>query len=423
MIHTRDSLLQSYAAVRARTAMICAPLEREDHAVQPADFVSPPKWHLGHTTWFFETFILKRYLDGYTVYHPMYQYIFNSYYEALGERVERSRRGALSRPTVDDVHEYRDQVDVLVPQAIMNVSDELLQELGTALEIGLQHEEQHQELLAMDIKYILGMNPLRPPYQNLRNKIALDLVPGEAFLPVKGGLGRIGYSGDGFCFDNERPEHDVLTRDFQMGRGLVTNGEFMRFVEQQGYERHDLWLSDGWAVVQREQWRAPLYWVLIDNNWWEYTMNGLHPLDFDAPVCHVSYYEANAYARFCGARLPTEIEWEIASQQYPQDLAHANVLESGRFHPTHETRAHGDTLHQMIGDVWEWTSSSYLPYPGYQPYEGALGEYNAKFMVNQMVLRGGCCVTPRGHIRPTYRNFFQPEMRWQFSGIRLAKDL
>lgn len=402
--------------------MLCSPLEREDHAVQPMDFVSPPKWHLGHTTWFFEMFILNPYLPNYKPFNEKYQFVFNSYYESLGERVNRANRGALSRPTVDEVHAYREHVDNLVPDAIFEVSDDKMEALGEVLELGLQHEQQHQELLLMDIKYILGKNPLQPAYHKPRHDN--DGMPFRAaeFLPVRGGVAKIGYDGDGFCFDNERPAHDVLTRDFMMQRDLVTNAEYLMFVEQGGYQRHSLWLSDGWAVAQREQWRAPLYWELIDGSWFEYTLGGLKPLDFDAPVCHISYYEADAYAKFCGARLPTEQEWEVATQQYPPNIAAANLLDTGRYHPTGATRI-GEGPHQMLGDVWQWTSSSYLPYPGYKPYDGPLAEYNGKFMVNQMVLRGGCCSTPRDHVRTTYRNFFQPEMRWEFSGIRLAKDV
>lgn len=418
----RESLIQHYHFVRAYTEMLCSPLEREDYAVQPAEFVSPPKWHLGHTTWFFEAFILSPYIAGYNPYHNLYQYVFNSYYEALGQRVERARRGALSRPTVDEVQEYRSHVDMLVPGAILSVPDTQLGALAETLELGLQHEQQHQELLLMDVKYILGKNPLMPAYHDVHVDLSAGAGAPDLFLPVRGGVASIGYAGAKFCFDNEHPAHDVLIRDFQLRRGLVTNAEYLSFVEQDGYKRHDLWLSDGWTIAQRDQWRAPLYWELIDGAWHEYTLGGLHPLDFDAPVCHVSYYEADAYAKFRGCRLPTEQEWEIATQQYPPDEPGANLLENGRYHPMRVSNGNHADLQQMLGDAWQWTSSSYLPYPGYKPYAGLLAEYNGKFMVNQMVLRGGSCATPREHIRTTYRNFFQPEMRWQFSGIRLAKD-
>jgi ergothioneine biosynthesis protein EgtB len=417
---SRESLLARFRAVRGESVRICAPLEPDDYVVQPVDFVSPPKWHLGHTTWFFETFFPCRYLKNYRRVDDRYPYVFNSYYEALGERILRPRRGSLSRPTVKDVYAYRARVDEAVEKAIGAVGDSDWPAFAATFELGLHHEQQHQELLMMDIKYILGGNPLHPAYceADARSSAA---TPPLKFLPVKGGVSEIGDRTDGFAFDNERPRHQVLTRDFLLGSRLITNGEYRAFLGDGGYRRPEFWLSDGWATIQQEQWHAPLYWDLVDGEWHEFTLAGLAPVDDDSPVCHVSYYEADAFAKWSGKRLPTEQEWEVAAQQFKACGDAGTFLDGSLCHPAH-ARDGGSEPSQMLGDLWEWTGSAYLPYPGYVPFAGALGEYNGKFMINQMVLRGGCCATPRDHIRASYRNFFQPNMRWAFSGIRLAAD-
>jgi ergothioneine biosynthesis protein EgtB len=398
MPSTTKELLARYVRVRRATEAICAPLEIDDHLVQPVDFVSPPKWHLGHTTWFFETFVLKKHLPGYLEIDPHYRWVFNSYYEALGERVQRPKRASMARPTLAQVREYRAIVDALVPQPVQSLTDAQWCEFAPLFELGMQHEEQHQELLYMDIKYILRCSPSRPAY-SCAGPIPTSPTS-SGFLDIPGGIQQIGFDGDAFCFDNERPRHDVLLRNARIARAPVTNGEYLAFIDDGGYNRPDLWLSDGWARVQTEQWAAPLYWEMIDGVWHEFTLRGLSPVERSTPVCHVSYFEADAFARWSGKRLPTESEYEVAAQR------------------------HGVGTGGMlgVGAVWEWTSSAYLAYPGFVPFAGALAEYNGKFMVNQMVLRGGCCATPDGHARITYRNFFQPEMRWQFAGIRLADD-
>ncbi len=400
MADSREQLLARYARVRRATEDLCAPLEVDDHLVQPVDFVSPPKWHLGHTTWFFETFVLKNYLPGYSAIDPHYQWVFNSYYEALGDRVMRPKRASIARPTLAQVRAYRAAVDALVPKTIAGVTDAQWRALAPVFELGMHHEEQHQELLFMDVKYILRCSPSRPAYSPSGPTPTAQRTGAGEFLCVQKGIHQIGFDGEGFCFDNERPRHDVLVRDSRIARAPVTNGEYQAFIDDGGYRRADLWLSDGWARVLAEGWEAPLYWEKIDGAWHEFTLRGLQPLDPNAPVCHVSYFEADAFARWCGKRLPTEEEWETAVAR-------------------HGT---GDAGFLGVGEAWEWTASAYLPYPGFVPFAGALGEYNGKFMVSQMVLRGGCCATPAGHARITYRNFFQPEMRWQFGGIRLADD-
>lgn len=402
-------LLDRYQQVRQVSEKICQPLAIEDYTIQSMPDVSPPKWHLAHTTWFFETFLLVPYLPGYTVFHPQFGYLFNSYYEAVGARHPRHQRGLLSRPTVAEVYRYRAHVDRAMMELLCSVEHP---DLADLLILGLHHEQQHQELLLTDIKHILALNPLHPIYRD-------DLQPPTftdstfQWLKYSGGLYSIGHQSDEFAFDNESPRHQTYLQDYKLGNRLVTNGEYLEFIQTGGYQEAKYWLAEGWATVQAHQWRFPLYWELIDNDWYVMTLGGLQRVDERKPVCHVSFYEADAYATWKGKRLPTEAEWEIATIDLPQT---GNFLDSDYLDPTPANNLH----HQFFGDVWEWTQSAYLPYPGFQIADGAIGEYNGKFMCNQMVLRGGSCVTSANHIRPTYRNFFPPSTRWQFSGIRLA---
>jgi ergothioneine biosynthesis protein EgtB len=407
------SLSDRYQQIRLTSESICQPLAIEDYGIQSMPDVSPPKWHLAHTTWFFETFLLVPHLPGYEVFHPQFGYLFNSYYEAVGARHPRPQRGLLSRPTVEEVYRYRAYVN----QAMVSLLSALDPKLESLLWIGFHHEQQHQELLLTDIKHILALNPLRPAYRSdLPDPSPVAIAAKEQWLDYPGGLGAIGHTLEEFAFDNEAPQHQVYLQDYWLAARLVTNGEYLEFIQAGGYSRPEYWLAEGWATLQSQQWQAPLYWEQIDGNWWVMTLAGLKRLNEHEPVCHVSLYEADAYARWANKRLPTEAEWEVAATQVPLQ---GNFLESGQLHPT---PAAGVTRpDQIFGDVWEWTQSAYLPYPGYQPAPGAVGEYNGKFMCSQMVLRGGACVTSSSHIRPTYRNFFPPSTRWQFSGIRLAR--
>lgn len=411
---THQPLTSFYQQVRQISEQICKPLAIEDYGIQSMPDVSPPKWHLAHTTWFFETFLLPH-LRGYQVFHPQFGYLFNSYYEAIGERHPRPQRGLLSRPTVEEIYRYRAYVDEGMRSLLSNSLDPQLESL---VQLGLHHEQQHQELLLTDIKHILALNPLRPVYQP-----SLPAQSGspsqEQWLDYPGGLYAIGHDQSeptpDFAFDNESPRHQVYLQDYWLASRLVKNDEYLEFVQSGGYSKPEYWLAEGWATIQAQQWQAPLYWEQIDGDWWVMTLGGMQRLNADEPVCHVSFYEADAYARWAGKRLPTEAEWEVATDQVPLQ---GNFLEAGRLHPT---PANGSTRpDQLFGDVWEWTQSAYLPYPRYQPAAGAVGEYNGKFMCGQMVLRGGSCVTSQSHIRSTYRNFFPPATRWQFSGIRLS---
>ncbi len=404
-----DWLAEQYRAVRAATSRLCEPLVTEDYLIQSMPDVSPTKWHIAHTTWFFETFVLSA-LPDYKPFHPSYSYLFNSYYNAVGRRWARSNRGLLSRPTVQDVIDYRAYVDAQMERVLERLDTLPLD--PDVLILGLHHEQQHQELMVTDIKHVFSINPLDLVYREA-------LPAGRAAAPLRwsafpGGVCEIGYAGDGFAFDNESPRHRVYVEPFALGSRLVTNGEWMAFMADGGYTQPLIWLSDGWATVNAQNWDSPLYWEQRDGEWWHYTLSGMRPVDPDEPVCHVSFYECDAYARWAGARLPSEAEWEIAAAGAP--IA-GNFVDDGRYHP-----APAGASSQLYGDVWEWTASPYTAYPGYRPAAGALGEYNAKFMCNQMVLRGGSCATPRSHIRPTYRNFFPPDARWQFMGLRLAKD-
>lgn len=380
-------LLQEYKRIRARSEEICRPLKTEDYVVQPVADVSPPKWHLGHTTWFYETFLLQPNLPGYELFDADYNFVFNSYYESVGKRVIRTHRGNLSRPSVEDVYKYRKHVDAAMQQWLQQ---DLSLELQQLVMLGLNHEEQHQELLYTDIKFILGHNPLLPAYGTVPYE-AVRTAGQPVSIPVKAGIYEVGHAGDGFCFDNECGRHKVYLGDYSIQSEPETNAGFLEFIEAGGYQDFRFWHSEGWDWVQQHHIGAPLYWHKVDGQWKHYTWAGLQPIDPSAPVAHISYYEAAAYASWKGMRLPTEFEWEVAARQF------------------------------KWGQRWEWTESAYLPYPGFVKAPGAIGEYNGKFMVSQMVLRGASEVTPPGHSRITYRNFFHPHLRWQFTGLRLAK--
>ena len=406
----------AYTATRQATEQLCAPLETEDYVIQATPDVSPTKWHIAHVTWFFETFLLKPHLPGYEPIDPQYEYLFNSYYNTIGPQYDRPSRGLLSRPTVAEVYAYRAHVDRAMLALLEGASEAQMAEVGPAVTLGINHEQQHQELLLTDIKYNLSINPLRHAYHTVE-------LPRRRSAPLAwhdedGGVVEVGHDGSGFSFDNESPRHEALLKPYRIASRPVTCGEYAAFVEDGGYTRPDLWLSEGWGTAQAEGWEAPLYWERIDGDWWVFTLSGMQRLDEHAPVCHLSYVEADAYARWAGVRLPTEQEWEHAAAGAP---VRGNLAETGLFQPV-APGGNGAGLQQLYGDVWEWTQSAYLPYPGFTPVEGALGEYNGKFMVGQMVLRGGSCVTPGSHIRATYRNFFHPADRWQFQGVRLAAD-
>ncbi|MBA4139504.1 MAG: ergothioneine biosynthesis protein EgtB [Segetibacter sp.] len=381
------TLLEKYKDIRKRTEDICAPLQTEDYVVQPVADVSPPKWHIGHTTWFFETFLLKEHLKGYKEYNPDYNYVFNSYYETVGARVIRTDRGNLSRPTVKDVYSYRKYVDDAMTSILSNNAGAQLKDI---ILLGFSHEEQHQELLHTDIKYILGHNPLFPAYSS-DTDISQNETPTNEFVSIKKGLYEIGYSGEGFCFDNELSTHQVYLQDYKIATELVSNGEYLEFIMADGYKNFRYWHAEGWDWVKTNDIQSPMYWHLIDGNWFHYTLQGLQPIDENGTLNHISFYEASAYAAWKGIRLPTEFEWEAAA------------------------------LYFNWGQRWEWTESAYLPYPGFTKAPGAIGEYNGKFMVNQKVLRGASQVTSPNHSRITYRNFFHPHLRWQYTGIRLAQ--
>lgn len=392
-------LVRSYRNIRGHTEELCKPLQTEDYIPQPVVDVSPPKWNIAHTTWFFEEMVLKRFVEDYKVFDPDFGFLFNSYYNTVGERTARDHRGDLSRPTVERVFEYRRYVDRHMLDLLSGleagdaaVSAVRSDELARLVVLGLNHEQQHQELFLTDLKFTFALNPLFPAYKENFAQVE-ETEPGEAsFIEIPEGIYEIGHTGDGFCFDNELARHKVFLHEFLISDRLVTNADYIEFIADGGYERHDLWLSEGWDWVARERVRTPLYWHDRKGEWHQYTLGGLRKLPMDAPVCHISFYEAAAFAEWKGVRLPTEFEWEAASGNFDW------------------------------GKRWEWTNSAYLPYPGFKRPAGAVGEYNGKFMINQMVLRGASVVTPPGHSRPTYRNFFHPHLRWQFTGIRLAAD-
>jgi ergothioneine biosynthesis protein EgtB len=417
-----ECLSQRYKDVRQFTERLCQPLVTEDYVIQAMPDVSPPKWHLAHTSWFFETFILAPASPGYQLHNPIYSYLFNSYYIAAGERHSRPKRGLLSRPTVEEIYRYRVSVDQHMISLLEGSHAEEFERWTPLIKLGLHHEQQHQELLLTDVKYNFACNPLRPAYA--AGGGVSHHPPAVAPLRWAGfpeGVYWIGHDGGDFAFDNESPRHRSFIEAFELASRLITNGEYLAFMADGGYERPELWLSMGWDVVHREGWRAPLYWEERDATWWTMTLAGMQPVRHAEPVCHVSYYEADAYARWADARLPTEEEWEVAAKLLPVS---GNFVERQAFHPVSIIATDSTApLVQMFGDVWEWTQSHYSPYPGFVPPSGAIGEYNGKFMANQFVLRGGSCATSASHIRPSYRNFFPPDARWQFMGIRLAKTI
>jgi ergothioneine biosynthesis protein EgtB len=421
-----ERLRDHFHQVRNFTSALSAGLEPEDCVVQSMPDVSPTKWHLAHTTWFFETFILKKFVPGYRAEIPEYAYLFNSYYNAAGDMHRRDLRGLISRPTVSQAQRYRASVDSHVDALLSNPDESLLDEMEAILILGFHHEQQHQELLITDIKHVFAQNPLYPVFRQRNRDIAAKAVTPIHFIDFEETVTAIGHNGNEFAYDNEGPQHRALVPAFSLSTRPVTNGEYIAFIEDNGYNRPEFWLSLGWMTVNEQRWNAPLYWTKRDGAWWNFTLSGLRPVDQSEPVTHVSYFEADAYTNWAGARLPTEFEWERAALSCPIE---GNFVETELFHPMAVASAvsadklgKGQRLHQMFGDVWEWTRSAYSPYPGYRAAPGALGEYNGKFMCNQYVLRGGSCATSRTHIRRTYRNFFQPEKRWQFTGIRLARD-
>ena len=413
MDSNRSTLLEKYRSIRGVTEALCEPLEVEDYVIQSMPEASPAKWHLAHTSWFFETFVLERAVSGYRPLDDRYRSLFNSYYYSVGPMHLRPERGLISRPTVAQVREYRRHVDRGMERFMKEADDATLATYASVVTLGLSHCQQHQELLLTDLKHAFWKNPLLPAYRNAAKSEGVEPLA-LRWIPIAEGVREIGHDGSGFAFDNESPRHRVFVGPFRIGHRLVTNREYLEFMKDGGYERPDLWLSDGWITRVEEAWDAPLYWLRHDEGWNQFTLGGLRALDPAEPVCHVSYYEADAYARWAGARLPTEAEWEVAAEDAPIT---GGFLESGRFHPAPTRDA---SMAQLYGEVWQWTASAYSAYPGYAPLSGALGEYNGKFMSGQMVLRGASCVTPRSHARRTYRNFFPPRMRWQFVGIRLA---
>ena len=421
LLQTSDpvrSLIDEYRLVRAASETLCAPLETEDFGIQTMADVSPPKWHLAHVSWFFETFVLKPNLQGYREFHPRFGHLFNSYYETVGTFHPRAKRGLLSRPLVKEVYAYRAHVDRAMERLLQDSSAASDDELRALITLGLNHEQQHQELLVTDIKHIFACNPLQPRYPTKRGSTR-DATPLQ-WIDFRPGIYEIGHVGDGdFGFDNEFPRHQVFLNGFRLASRPVTNAEFLAFMDAGGYGQVDLWLSEAWKHLRETRWQAPLYWARTQDGWQHRTLAGWSPIDPGAPVCHLSYYEADAYARWRGKRLPTEAEWEIAAADLP---VQGNFADSRLFQPSSDASA-ASGLQQMFGDVWEWTQSPYTGYPGFRAQRGFLGEYNGKFMCSQMVLRGGSCATPAGHVRASYRNFFYPQDRWQFSGLRLAEDI
>ncbi|HEY4376772.1 MAG TPA: ergothioneine biosynthesis protein EgtB [Acidimicrobiales bacterium] len=421
----RQSALDHLFTTRDLTERLASPLAPEDQVVQSMPDVSPTKWHRAHTTWFFETFVLGPHAAGYQPVHPGYDFLFNSYYEQVGPRYPRAERGLISRPTCDEVAAYRSSVDLALADLAAAADDRTWSAVAPLVELGVHHEQQHQELLLMDIKHVFSCNPLEPAYQPAGTgspPAGSPAAPGWVDLDVDE-INEVGHDGSGFAYDNEGPRHRTLLRPFRLADRMVTEGDWLAFIADGGYQRPELWLSEGWATVQSQGWSAPLYWQADGDGWSVFTLRGRRPVDPSVPVVHASFFEADAYARWAGARLPTEEEWEVAARTAPA-ADRPNDLGTGRLHPAASPdRADvGTGLRQLAGDAWEWTASPYRPYPGFTPPPGAIGEYNGKFMCNQMVLRGGAAITPTGHTRPSYRNFFPPASRWAFSGLRLASD-
>ncbi len=426
-----ERLRDRFHQIRKFTNSLCTTLEPEDCVVQSMPDVSPTKWHLAHTTWFFETFILKKFVPGYRAEIPEYAYLFNSYYNAAGDMHRRDLRGLISRPTVSEAQRYRASIDSHMDDLLSDADEQLLDDIEPLLVLGVHHEQQHQELLITDIKHVFAQNPLYPIYRKGKTGGRSSATPDShssplPFIDFEREIVEIGHDSHGFAYDNEGPRHEVLVPAFSLGSRPITNSEYIAFIEDNGYRRPEFWLSLGWMTVNEQRWDAPLYWTKCDGAWWNFTLSGFRAVDGSEPVTHISYFEADAYANWAGARLPTEFEWERTVSDCPIE---GNFVEDELFHPAAVTSAIPANrpalelrLDQMFGDVWEWTRSAYSPYPGYHAGPGALGEYNGKFMCNQYVLRGGSCATSRTHIRRTYRNFFQPEKRWQFTGIRLARD-
>jgi len=417
----REAAIERIVEIRRESEALTASLTPEDQSIQSMPDVSPTKWHLAHTTWFFETFILTRLDPDYRTFDPAFAYLFNSYYEVVGPRHPRPERGLLSRPTVDVVAAYRDHVSTAIIRFIEDVAPEAWREAAPLVELGVQHEQQHQELILMDIKHVFSMNPLLPAYQAPRPQARAPETP-LAWAEFAGGLVEIGHRGSGFAFDNETPRHKVWLEPFSLATRPISCGEYLVFIEAGGYQKPEFWLSDGWGMVREQGWQAPLYWACENGEWSIFTLSGRRRLNPSEPVCHVSFYEADAFAKWAGKRLPTEAEWETAAEGL---AVSGNFADSRHFDPRSDGAEANEKLklRQMFGDVWEWTASPYIPYPRFRPAAGAVGEYNGKFMSSQMVLRGGCAVTPSGHVRASYRNFFPPSARWAFSGLRLAEDV
>lgn len=416
--HSREFLLNRFREVRSFTEKLTDPLETEDFVIQIATHGSPAKWHLAHSSWFFEAFLLEKAVKGFESMHPKYSYLFNSYYLQTGDPHCRDKRGNLSRPTVEEIFEYRRYVNEQLEAFILNSSDEEWTEWAPVIEIGIHHEQQHQELLITDLKMMLAQNPLHPAYKDQRTRPLSATPKPMKWISFDEGVREIGHRGDRFGYDNEFPRHKTYIHPFSLANRLVTNGEFMEFMKSGAYSDPKFWLDEGFAVITEENWNAPKYWKKIDGEWHHFTLNGLEKIDPNEPVTHVSYFEADAYARWKGCRLPTEQEWEVAAES---EELNGNFVDADHMHPVaNNYRDQG--FSQMFGEVWQWTSSAYAAYPGYKPFPGKLGEYNGKFMCNQYVLRGGSCATSKNHFRKTYRNFFHTKYRWQFTGIRLAKN-
>jgi ergothioneine biosynthesis protein EgtB len=410
----REQLKLAYSRVREFSELLCKPLKQDDFQIQSIPQTSPPKWHIAHVSWFFETFILTEYQANYQTFCDKYDFLFNSYYYTHGNMHPRPKRGLLSRPTVDEIFQYRLFVDEKIHNLIDSVDESKWEEMAVRIVLGLHHEQQHQELLLMDVKHNFNCNPLKPAYREdlitlKGNQQALN------WIKIDGGIKSIGNHGDGFCFDNETPNHEVLLKPFKLATRFITNSEYLEFIKDGGYSNPALWLSDGWANIQTHGWKHPLYWSIDDNTRQQFTLGGDRELNMDEPVCHISYYEADAFARWSGNRLPLESEFETMLLSKPIT---GNFIEDDLLHPAPTTEEN-----QWYGNLWAWTSSPYTAYPGFKPLSGTMGEYNGKFMSNQMVLRGGSCVTSVDHVRPSYRNFFYPDERWAFTGLRLAADL